>query len=70
MKRIINVGKRRKSKDIIISNNNMQLTEKLISNEVIEKNKINHDQIFRRKEMLQKSKKQIKNKIMIEKEIA
>lgn len=48
----------------------MQLTEKLISNEVIEKNKINHDQIFRRKEMLQKSKKQIKNKIMIEKEIA
>lgn len=28
---------------IIIPNNNMQLTEKLISDKVIEKDKINHD---------------------------
>lgn len=54
---------------IIIPNNNMRLTKKLVSDKIIEKDKINHDQIFRRREMLQKSKKQRK-KIMIEKEIA
>lgn len=47
----------------------MRLTKKLVSDKIIEKDKINHNQIFRRREMLQKSKKQRK-KIMIEKEIA
>lgn len=45
---------------IIIPNNNMQPTEKLISDKVIEKDKINHDQIFRKRKMLQKSKRQRK----------
>lgn len=45
---------------IIIPNNNMQPTKKLISDKVIEKDKINHDQIFRKRKMLQKSKRQRK----------